>query len=213
MDYSIIRDENRLHIFYETKKRKVFVGQLIYHNDNDQYELIYDKKYVNSKNAIPVGHGLEIFQLRHYSERGKLFPSFLDRIPEKENPAYTDYCESQGISPDEKNPIILLGTIGRRGPSSFIFEPVYCSNFNVSDIIKFREKLQISQHDFATAFDICKVTLQRIETGKSEDHNTLKNIHILLAFPAVALWQLKQTGCHIHHHALAKLIKYFRGKQ
>ena len=49
----------------------------------------------------------------------------MDRIPSKENPAYPDYCKSQGISVNETNPIILLIAIGKRGPSTFIFEPVF----------------------------------------------------------------------------------------
>src|SRR6202022_1252354 len=97
----------------------------IYEKINDRYELTYNKKYAHSKNAIPIGPDLHLFKLHHQSKKGKLFSSFIDRIPEKSNPAYKDYCKAEGISSTEKNPIILLGTIGKRGPSSFIFEPVY----------------------------------------------------------------------------------------
>ena len=138
-----------------------------------------------------------------------MFPIFLDRIPDKLNPAYADYCSSQNISPDEKNIMVLLGTIGRRGPSSFVFEPVYSSDFSADDITKFRKQLSISQHDFALAFDISQATLQRIESDKSIDLNTLKRIEMLLTFPDVALWQLKQTGDRVHKNALTKLRKYF----
>lgn len=156
-----------------------------------------------------LGRSLILFKLNHLSETGKLFSSFIDRIPDKSNPAYKDYCKAQRISFDEKNPIILLGTIGKRGPSSFIFEFVYSSEFNPCDIVKLREQLQISQHDFAEAFDISKTTLQRIESEKSYDLNTLKRIQILLEFPEVALWQLKQTGSRVHKDVLSKLIVYF----
>jgi DNA-binding XRE family transcriptional regulator len=125
--------------------------------------------------------------LRHRSEKGKLFPSFIDRIPDKSNPAYKDYCKAQGVSLNEKNPIILLGAIGKRGPSSFIFEPVYYSEFDPIEIKNLRKKLQITQHDIAEAFDINKRTLQRIEKGTSQDLNTLKRLQILLKFPNVAL--------------------------
>ena len=206
------RDEYRLKIFHESRKRRILVGELIYDKKNDRYELTYDKNYAFSKNAIPISPDLDLFKLRHQSEKGKLFPSFIDRIPDKTNPAYSDYCEAQGISTTEKNPIILLGSIGKRGPSSFIFEPVYYSKFDSTDIINLRKQLLITQHDLAKAFDISQTTLQRIEARVSNDLTTLRYMQILLKFPDVALWQLKQTGSQVHKDVLTKLIKYFQSK-
>lgn len=213
MNYKTKLDENHLKIFHETKKRRVFVGDLIYDKKKDIYELIYNKNYADSKSAIPIGPDLSLFKLRHQSKIGALFPSFIDRIPDKSNPAYKDYCKSQGISQNEKNPIILLGTIGKRGPSSFIFEAVYSSKFDQNDIKNLRKKLQITQHDFALAFDINQRTLQRIETGSSQDPNTLKHIQIMLTFPDVANWQLEQTGSRVHKDVLVKLKNYFETKK
>lgn len=211
--HSLIKpDDNRLQIFHEGRKRRIFVGELTYNKEKDRYELEYDKKYARSKNAIPIGPDLSLFKLFHKSENKKLFQSLLDRIPEKSNPAYKDYCKSQGISPNEKNPIILLGTIGKRGPSSFIFEFVNRSKFDPLEITKLRERLDITQHDFAKAFDIKKSTLQRIESGASHEFNTLKRIQILFEFPEVALWQLKQSGGSIHSDVLNKLIRYYEQK-
>lgn len=204
--------ENRLQIYHEGRKRRVYVGELTFDKEKEIYELIYDKKYAHSKSAIPIGPELDLFKLRHQSEKNKLFPSLLDRIPEKSNPAYPDYCRSQGISPNEKNPIILLGTIGKRGPSSFIFELTYYDKFDPADITKLREKLNITQHDFAIAFDIKKSTLQRIESGASHEYNTLQRIQILLVFPEVALWQLKLTGARIHSNELNKIVSYFENE-
>ena len=212
MNYPIKPDEYRLKIFHESRKRRILVGELIYDKEKDRYELVYDKNYAHSKNAIPISPDLDLFKLHHQSEKGKLFPSFIDRIPDKSNPAYNDYCKAQGISPTEKNPIILLGSIGKRGPSSFIFEPVYYSEFDSIDIIKLREQLQITQHDLAKALDMSQTTLQRIEAGVSSDLNTLKYMQILLKFPEVALWQLKQTGNRVHKDVSTKLIKYFQSK-
>lgn len=202
-------DENRLHIFHESRKRRVFVGELVYNKKSDVYELIYDQNYAESKNAIPLSPDLDLFKLHHQSKKGQLFPSFLDRIPDKSNPAYKDYCKTQRISTNEKNPIILLGSIGKRGPSSFIFESVYNTEFDPVEIKNLRNILQITQHDIAQAFDVSQTTLQRIETGTSHDLNTLKRLQIILEFPEVALWQLKQTGSRLHKDVLAKLIKYF----
>ena len=203
---------DKLYIFHEGRKRRIFVGELSYDKSKDRYDLIYDKHYARSENAIPIGPDLDLIQLHHHSTKGKLFPTLADRIPDKNNPAYKDYCKAQGISVSEKNPIILLGTIGKRGPSSFIFESVYRTDFSAEDITRLREKLHITQHDLAEAFDINKVTLQRIESGESKDLNTLKRLQILFNFPEVALWQLKQTGARIHRDVREILENYFESK-
>ena len=155
---------------------------------------------------------MDLFKTSHLSGKGELFPSLNDRIPSKLNPAYKDYCRSQGISINEKNPIILLGFIGRRGPSSFIFEPVYKNEFSINDILNFRKRLEISQYDLAIALNLSEVTLQKIETGRSQDENILLRLQIYLEFPEVALWQLKQTVNQVHKDVSTKLIKYFQSK-
>jgi len=201
--------QDKLNIFHEGRKRRIFVGELNYSKEQEVYELTYDESYAYSDTAIPLGPELDLFKLRHRSEKGKLFKSLLDRIPSKENPAYKDYCASQGISPDEQNPIILLGSIGKRGPSSFIFEPVYYSSFTKEDIKKLRQEIGLTQHDLANILDISIATLARIETGTSHDTNTIKRIEVFFTFPEVALWELKQTGGWLHSEVLAKLHNHF----
>lgn len=136
----------------------------------------------------------------------------MDRIPLRANPAYADYCRSQGVSVDEQNPIILLGSIGRRGPSSFVFEPVYEDIFSIEKIVAWRKQLGITRYDLATALDFSLPTFQKIETGKSQDHNTLKRLQIYFNFPEVALWQLRQTGSRVHWKVLSKLVEYFESR-
>lgn len=203
--------QDRLNIFHEGRKRRVFVGELIYSKEQEIYELIYDERYAYSDTAIPLGPELDLFKLHHRSEKGKLFTSLVDRIPSKENPAYKDYCASQGISQDEQNPIILLGSIGKRGPSSFIFEPVYYSSFTKEDIKKLRNEIGLTQHDLAKILDISIATLARLETGTSHDANTIKRIEIFFKFPEVALWELKKTGRWLHREVLTKLYNHFNG--
>lgn len=209
MNSKLERDKNRLQIFHEGRKRRIFVGELKYIEKKDYYELSYDKNYVALKNAIPISPDLTLFKIKHISQKGKLFPAFTDRIPLRTNPAYADYCFAQNISADETNPIILLGSIGKKGPSSFIFEPVYEDKFTSIDLIKIRENLDISQHDFAEAFGLSKATLQRIEAGTSKDANTLKLIQIFFTFPECGIWQLQLTGSRVHSEVSLKLRKYF----
>jgi DNA-binding XRE family transcriptional regulator len=202
-------DETRLRVFHEGRKRRIFIGELKYLKAQDQYEFTYDKAYAYSKRAIPLSPELDLFKLRHLSAKGKLFLAFEDRIPSRTNPAYEDYCQSQGISVDEENPIILLGFIGRRGSSTFIFEPVYEKDFSIDDVIQLRKSLDITQHDFAKALAIPEISLKKLESGKSQDVNTLQRLKIYFEFSQVALWQLRQSGYQIHHSAQTKLRHYF----
>src|SRR2546428_10963427 len=108
-------------VYTEGRKRRLYVGDLSYSVEGDKYRFEYDESYLHSPSAIQLGPDLALDKKIHVSEPGKLFLSFADRLPDPSNPAYQEYCVSQGISVDEKNPIILLGTIGRRGPSTFVF--------------------------------------------------------------------------------------------
>ncbi len=111
---------------------------------------------------------------------------------------------------DESNPIILLISIGKRGPSTFIFEPIYKINFDPLSIRKFRELLQISIHEFSIAFDFNPPTIQRLESGKKYDLGTARRVQIYLEFPKVSLWQIELNSGKIHHETYHKLLAYFK---
>lgn len=209
---SFQKDPESLDVFSEGRKRRIYVGRLTYSTEKDHYEFRYDPRYSNSKSAIPLGPELDLFKKVHVSKK-KLFPSLADRIPSKSNPAYEEYCRSQGISQTEKNPIILLGTIGRRGPSTFVFEPVFSNEFSAADIILFRKQLRLSRNEFSLAFDFNEQTVHRVETNKSTDLNLIRRAEIYLSFPDVALWQLRMTGSKIHQKTLEKLLDYFEDKK
>lgn len=207
IDYSRV-DPAKLNVYAEGRKRRTYVGILEWNVTKNQYEFKYDPKYARSKTAIPIGKELDLFKKVNIC-KGKLFPSFADRIPSKENPAYVDYCRSQGISVDEKNPIILLVSIGRRGPSTFVFEPIIKNEFNVDAIKAFRNELNLSINDMALAFDLNQPTLQRIDAGKKVEINTLRRVQIYLNFPKVAQWQLSFTAGKLHSETFNRLWSYF----
>lgn len=211
IDYSKI-DQTQLQVFSESRKRRTLVGTLSWERKKNIFTFRYDPKYAKSKTAIPIGKELDLFKTLHTS-KGKLFPSFFDRIPSKENPAYEDYCRSQGISTNETNPIILLISIGKRGPSTFIFEPIFLNNFAPEDVRKFRESLNISIHEWATAFDFNPPTLQRLESGKKTDLSTIRRAQIYLEFPKTAMWQLELNSGKIHTETFQKLWTYFEKKR
>ena len=209
----LIKNNEKLLIYHEGRKRRVRVAKLIHHKDRDHFELIYDQDYVISKTAIPLGVELSLFKEHHFSEKGKLFPSLMDRIPSRENPAYEDYCRSQGIAVNEDNLIILLGTIGRRGPSSFVFEAIYEDEEPDGAVVaSFRKSLGLSQHDFSLAFDFSTLTIHRVESSVSRDHGTLSRVKIYMEFPEVALWQLKRRGGRIHSSQLMRAVERLKEK-
>lgn len=211
MDYSKI-DTKQLQVFSESRKKRAFVGTLIWDNKNNNFEFIYDPKYRTSKSAIPVGKELDLFKKSH-SSKGKLFPSFADRIPSRENPAYQDYCRSQGIAVDETNPILLLISIGRRGPSTFVFEPVFKNAFTYEEVKKVRNEIGVSIQSFSIALDLNPPTLQRLESGKKTDLGTLRRIQIYLQFPKVAMWQLEINSGKLHPEIFHKMWSYFEDQK
>lgn len=203
------RDPNRLEVYTEIRKSKILVGTLYFDPKSKQFSFDYDRKYLLSKNAIPIGPEMSLKKRHHVSKPGQIFPSFQDRIPSRENPAFEEYCLSQGISVSEKNPIILLTTIGRRGPSTFVFEPIFESVDVAKELKFFRKTLGLSVRDVAAAFDINLPTLSKIETGKSKDKGTSKLLMIYLRFPEVALWQVRMNERKLHQKTLFILTEYF----
>ncbi len=208
-DFSKI-DPNQLNVFAESRKRRILVGSLKWDEPKHQFEFRYEPKYARSKKAIPIGKELDLFKKVTTSK--KLFSSFADRIPSSENPAYEDYCYAQGISVDEKNPIVLLVSIGRKGPSTFIFEPIVRNEFTKEDVKKFRDNLSISIQDLALAFDLNWPTLQRLEAGKNVEVGTLRRIQIYFQFPQVALWQLSLTVGKLHSDTFNRLWSHFESQ-
>ena len=123
-----------------------------------------------------------------------LFKSFEDRIPSRQNPAYKDYCRQMGIDPTEKDPIILLATIGHKGPSSFVFEPSYSSLVSKENLHQYRKNLGLTYREFADIFDFSTRTLQNFEANSSVSKDTIKRLEIYALFPQVALYEVVKNG-------------------
>ena len=183
-------------VYLERRKTRQFVGELRYIADIDEFEFTYDRNYLYSKSIIPLGPELPLKKQPFRSKR--LFESFSDRIPSKENPAYTDYCKAVGIDVSETNPLILLSTIAKRGPSSFIFEPIYARGIDPHQLKHFREMLNLTAREFAVCFSISLASLNRIETGKATGKEILKRLEIYIKFPEVALFEFQRNSGKIH---------------
>ena len=66
---------------------------------------------------------------------------------------------------DEKDPFILLATLGHKGPSCFIFEPLYQDSFSGADLLAFRKSLGISAREFAACFEFSYAAISVLNEG------------------------------------------------
>ena len=200
-------------VYLESRKTRTYVGRLVEKKEANQHGFVfqYDERYLYNKSALPLGPDLPITKKVHTS--AFLFKTLNDRIPSSKNPAYEDYCKAMDISPKERNPIILLATIGRRGPSSFVFEPVYADAYSSEDLKKFRKNLGLTMREFASVFDFTPATIQRIETGKVTGKDALKRIAIYDHFPEVAIQEIVKKGGALQDSRREAALTYLKSRQ
>ena len=199
-------------IVLEKSRSVQLVGELSISEGDFYFE--YDEDYLRLPKAIPLGPEMPLTRRIYQSKQ--LFRPFADRIPSRENPAYSEYCKSVGISVDESNPLILLSSIASRGPSSFLFKPIYCENFTRADLKSFRNNLGLSIREFTACFDFSHAGVVRVETGKSDGREILKRAEMYALYPEVALDQLRRRAAYIHQKKLERAQNWLmnsRGKK
>lgn len=166
------------------------VGRL--EKKENYFVFVYHARYLKLPWSIPLGPEFPLTQEEFRSE--ELFPTFEDRIPLRRNPAYPDYCWQMGISVDEEDPLTLLASIGSRGPSSFVFVPVYERSFGVHDVSQYRKLLQLTTREFCHLFEIAQSSLHFIEKGDKVGKDVLKRLELIVRFPEVAWHQYYLNG-------------------
>jgi HipA-like protein len=194
-------------IFLEKRKTRLYVGTLI--RNHGKLVFTYDEHYFKAKNVIPLGPEFPLTQKEFISE--SLFPSLVDRIPSVQNPAYPEYCLTMGVDPKECDPIILLSTIGRKGPSSFIFYPIFERRLIAEDVIKFRESLGLTTREFSAVFEFSQSSLNALERNRILGSEILKRLEIILNFPNVALDFLLINGGHLIYEKWIKATTRLQG--
>lgn len=187
-------------VVLEKSSSILLVGELTV--KEGEFHFKYDEDYLHLPKAIPLGPEMPLTRRIYQSEQ--LFRPFTDRIPSRENPAFSEYCKSMGISVDENDPLILLSTIASRGPSSFLFKPIYCESFTGSDLKSFRNNLGLSVREFAICFDFSRAGITRVETGISDGREILKRVEIYVLYTEVALDQLRRRAAHLHQKKLER---------
>ena len=194
-----------IQVFLEGRFTRRYVGVL--RKKDTLFHFEYDAKYLRTRGIIPLGPEMPLTRQTFQSE--SLFIPFADRIPLRENPAYADYCQATGISVNEQDPFVLLSTIAHRGPSSFIFEPLYKEDFTSEDLLKFRKTLELSVKEFAACFEFSPAAITRVERKQSSGREVLKRAEIYAKHPDVALDQLRRRGGILHTKKWKRVASYF----
>ncbi len=200
-----------IEIYVEGRRIRKLAGILRRENNSfgeAGYRFTYEDDYLKWEKAVSVGPELPLTGRSYFGI--ELFPSFLDRIPSKKNPAYAEYCLATGIEINEDNPFVLLTTIGKRGPSCFIFEPLVEKSFKAEDAVVFRKTLGLSLRQFGLLFDFAPYTIQKIETGKLSGRDVLKRMEIYTRFPEVAWFEMNRNKASIHTKLWEKVRKVFK---
>jgi HipA-like protein len=182
-------------VYLERRKSRKLVGELTYSFKKHEYVFAYDRAYLQS-GLIPLGPELPLSPKKFLSK--DLFESFVDRLPSKDNPAYQDYCAMEGIDVHETDPFVLLTTIGKRGPSSFVFEGKRQNTFSALDLKVFRQELGLTIREFAIGFSIAEKTLASIENGLISGRDVMKRLELYILFPEVALFEFRRNCGKIH---------------
>ena len=183
-------------VFFERFQTRTHVGML--EKSNDSFHFSYDPAYLKTKNSLQFG--VEFPLTRQYFSSETLFPSFADRLPDPNNPAYEDHLYLSDISLNTSDPILLLTTIGKRGPSSFIFEPIYDDSFTINDYEKLREMLDLSMFDFAKIFDVSLSVLQKMKVGESSGKEVLKRLQLYTICPMTLYDQIQRNLKWLHQN-------------
>ena len=196
-------------VYLEKKTTRQYVGRLQKEKRNFFFQ--YDEAYLKTDHPIPMGPDLPLNKKRHTAL--KLFPTFVDRIPSKQNPAYEEYCHSVGIKPSETNPLVLLVKLGKKGPTSFICVPVIeDKTFSSEQLKQFRKELKLSIREFSDLFDMSSATVYRIENGKTSGKDSLKRIDVYFTSPQAALDKIKTTGVKINRNKRHYVENFFKSQ-
>lgn len=195
-----------VNIFLQTQSKRILIASL--HRSKNQYVLQYEESYLKRKNAIPLGPELALSRKAIISKQ--FFPSLADRLPSRQNPAYADYCQQWNISPEETDPLILLSTIGQRGPSAFIFRQASDNIFGQEALINFRKELGLSVRELAAFLDTNPTTITKTEMGNLQSSHLLALCELLANVPAALDYQLHKRGQYLHDDKIALVKEWLK---
>lgn len=191
---------HEISVYSQTRSKRDYVGRLW--REDGKFHFEYERHYQRLKGAVGLGPEFPLHQKSFSSV--ELFPSLADRIPSRQNPAYPDYCTQWGINENETDPFVLLTTIGRRGPSTFIFEPAI-QDVDGNTIRKFREQLELNQREFAAVLGLPQLTVGKLERGMVRSIPIMTYVEMCMQVPQALKWLVEKRGQFIHDEKCSKI--------
>ena len=169
-----------IEVFAEKKRQRTYVGRLF--KKRGVFQFNYDQSYLLGVRPLALGPDLPLSTEDFRSKT--LFESFKDRIPSRNSDNWNRYCQSAGISPDESDAITLIGSLGRRGPSLFIFEGTLDrAQFVKTQFEIFRKKHKLSVADLAALFDVSVGTIHRLQKGEIQNASLVDLLYLFFKLP------------------------------
>jgi HipA-like protein len=198
-----------INVFSQTNENRILVG--ILWQEKNEYCFQYNPAYIKLKSSIPLGVELPKYSTGIFRSK-EFFPSLADRIPSRQNSEYPRYCQQWNIPLNEHDPLILISTIGNRGPSSFLFRKAEDELITGNDIRSFRKQLGLSIREFAVFLDFQPATILKTEKGSLKSTMLLRLCELFINVPVALNHQLHLRGQFLHDNKIIKIKEYLKRK-
>jgi HipA-like protein len=178
--------------FCEFERKRILVGTLT--RTDGTYSFVYSKPWLYYDNQFQLGPDLPLREKPFQSKT--LFQAFAGRIPPRNSENYARYCEERGISTDETDQLILLGTIGHKGASSFVFELDYSHERQTQVLDAVGVLVDTFSYDIiAAAFGITKTGLYKLLGKKVSIQNSsiYSTLEICIFNTNAARWKISSS--------------------
>ncbi len=173
-------------------RKRLSVGILKY--DDSEFTFAYDLAWLNYKYNLPLGPDLPLHTKEYRS--ATLFQSFARRIPPRNSENYARYAKDCGISINEKDPMILLGTVAHMGASSFVFELDYSQERQEYVLVNIQRLVDsLSFEIVAAGFGVNKTGLFKLlkKAVQPENSNIYDLLEVCFFNRQAGVWKIKQS--------------------
>jgi HipA-like protein len=181
-----------IRVLCQFEKKRLLVGTL--RREHGTYLFAYNKSWLEYRANLPIGPDLPLHTKEYRSS--KLFAAFERRIPPQDSENYEHYCKQRGISVNETDQMVLLGTIGHMGASSFVFEIDQRKEREEQVLNAIKELVGALSYDIVAAgFGVNKTGLYKLLGGqvKPEKSGIYDLLELCMFNRQAAVWKIKQS--------------------
>ncbi len=166
-----------IEVYAETKTTRTHVGTLS--RNKEGYLFYYADSWLKNPKAIEVGPDIP---LSSEKTKSRMMPeSFRSRIPKRDSTNYEEYCLERGIDLAEDDEMILLGHIGQKGASTFVFELSDEIERKAAAKKRLKQLLdELSLRDAAAFFGVSHTTIASIANETDESGPGYRYIETVL---------------------------------